>query len=247
MKLLLHACCGPCTIEPLRLLLADGHDITIAYANSNIQPRDEYEHRLAVLQKFAQDQGIEVVEGVYDVQSWRDATDPFAPEDPAHPDREVRANRCRACYALRLREAAAYAQANGFEALGTTLAVSPYQYSETVHEELVRATEEHGLVPVWQDYRPYYPQATRESRALGMYRQNYCGCLYSIAEAREERAEAKRKRAAEKARRDAELAPQREAAARAAAEKRAEKQAYAKKRAAQRAALKEYKRMHAHD
>ena len=65
MKLLLHACCGPCSLEPTRLLKAAGHDITIYYANSNIAPREEYEHRLATLEKWARDEGIPVIEGPY--------------------------------------------------------------------------------------------------------------------------------------------------------------------------------------
>lgn len=70
MKLLLHACCCPCTLEPLRLLLEEGHDIAIAYMNSNIHPAEEYEHRRAVLLDFAREQGLEVIEGVYDPQAW---------------------------------------------------------------------------------------------------------------------------------------------------------------------------------
>ena len=70
MKLLLHACCGPCSLEPTRLLKAAGHDITIYYANSNIHPAEEYEHRLATLRAWAADAGFEVREGPYDPATW---------------------------------------------------------------------------------------------------------------------------------------------------------------------------------
>ena len=70
MKLLLHACCGPCSLEPTRLLKAAGHDITIYYANSNIHPAEEYEHRLATLLAWAADAGFEVLEGPYDPATW---------------------------------------------------------------------------------------------------------------------------------------------------------------------------------
>lgn len=63
MKLLLHACCGPCSLEPVRLLQAAGHDIAIYYANSNIAPREEYAHRLATLEDWAKSEGIPVIEG----------------------------------------------------------------------------------------------------------------------------------------------------------------------------------------
>ena len=238
MRLLLHACCGPCTLEPLRLLLEEGHDIAIAYMNSNIHPRAEYEHRRDTLLAFAREQDIEVVEGVYDPQAWARATAEFA----ADPD--MRPWRCRACYRLRLDEACDYALAREFEGVATTLTVSPYQYTETIAEELAAACALRGLEPVFRDFREQYPQATRRSKALGMYRQNYCGCSYSKVEAAEERLAAKEARAAAKAARDAELAPQRAAQAAERAAKRAEKQAYASKRAAQKAALKAYKRQH---
>ena len=177
MKLLLHACCCPCTLEPLRLLLEEGHDIAIAYMNSNIHPAEEYEHRRAVLLDFAREQGLEVIEGVYDPQAWSRAAGVFGTDPDQRPDR------CRACYRLRLGEACAYAAANGFEGVATTLTVSPYQYTETIREELERACEPHGLAAVFRDYREQYPEATRRSKAMGMYRQNYCGCVFSKIDA----------------------------------------------------------------
>ena len=70
MKVLLHACCGPCSIEPARLLLEQGHDITIAYLNSNIDDSHEYKKRLDTLLAWADNEGIEVVEGIYDPKQW---------------------------------------------------------------------------------------------------------------------------------------------------------------------------------
>ena len=72
MKLLLHACCGPCSLEPVRLLQAAGHDIAIYYANSNIAPREEYAHRLATLEDWAKSEGIPVIEGPYDPATWEE-------------------------------------------------------------------------------------------------------------------------------------------------------------------------------
>lgn len=89
-----------------------------------------------------------------------------------------RPRRCRACYALRLAEACRVAQERGFEFVGTTLAVSPYQLFETCNDVLERLAAARGLTPVIRDFRPYYPEATRRSRELGMYRQNYCGCRF---------------------------------------------------------------------
>ena len=72
MKLLLHVCCGPCSLEPVRLLQAAGHDIAIYYANSNIAPREEYAHRLATLEDWAKSEGIPVIEGPYDPATWEE-------------------------------------------------------------------------------------------------------------------------------------------------------------------------------
>ena len=195
MKLLLHACCGPCSLEPVRLLQEAGHDITICFANANIQPREEYDLRLDTLRAWANEEGIPVVDLPYDLEGWRTTAGAV---DAAGGPRE---DRCRACYAQRLEAAAVWGAEHDFEALSTTLAVSPYQLSEVCHEELEAAAARHGLACIWEDFRPYYPTATTRSRDLGMYRQNYCGCLYSKAEADAERAERKAERAALKKRR----------------------------------------------
>ena len=232
MKLLLHACCGPCSLEPVRLLKEQGHDITIGYMNSNIHPREEYDHRLQTLLAWAREEDILVVEGAYDPTDWAKAVGPASTWGENH------INRCRACYRMRLEAAADYAVDNGYEAISTTLAVSPYQFTEVIHEELESVAATHGLAVVFEDFRPYYPEATRRSRALGMYRQNFCGCAPSNAEAAAEREEFKRRRAEERARREAELAPQRAAEAAKRERRKAERAAYDAKQHAKKLARK---------
>ena len=252
-------------MEPVRILREEGIEPVIFYANSNIHPAEEYAHRLSTLREWAADEGVDVVEGVYDADAWEAtagrigdvAAEKFgvitgeegdwasdrnsgtgeaghAPNDA----RRAREARCRACYRLRFEEAARYAREHGFDTLGTTLSVSPYQYTTIIREELERAAASEGLAAHFEDYRPFYDEATRRSREGGMYRQNYCGCRFSDEEAaaeREERREARR------------IARQAEAAAHAkerAAEEaerarnRAEKQAYANKQARKRAILR---------
>lgn len=228
MKLLLHACCGPCSLEPVRLLQEQGHDITIAFANANIQPRDEYDRRLDVLRTWAETEHLPVVDLPYIEADWR--RDVGMLEEQGAP----RAQRCRACYRLRLEQAACYAAEQGYEALSTTLAVSPYQFFESCHEELQAACKRHGLACIWQDFRPYYPTGTQRSRALGMYRQNYCGCLYSKAEAHAERTARKTQQAAKAAQHEADLAKQRQARAKRQTAIHQEKQ---RRRALKHAAL----------
>lgn len=193
MKLLLHACCGPCSLEPVRLLEEAGHSLTLAYCNSNIHPAEEYQHRRDTLIAWAHDAGLPVIEGVYDAVAWEDTAGAIA----ALPD-STRADRCRACYRLRFEEAARFAAENDYEGICTTLTVSPYQFTSIIEEELTRAAEKHGVAVVFEDFRAFYPEATNRSRALGMYRQNYCGCRLSDLEAAAEREERKRARKAAK-------------------------------------------------
>ena len=228
MKTLLHACCGPCSLEPVRLLKERGHELTIGYMNSNIHPESEYAHRLQTLLDWARGEGIPVVEGAYEPSAWKDAVG--APDTWG----ENHIERCRACYRMRLEAAAQYAADNGYEALSTTLAVSPYQFGDVIHEELRRACALHGLKAHYEDYRPYYDEATRISRELGMYRQNYCGCRYSIKEGEATRAFVKQRRREIKAAK----AAMRQAEEAARAKKAAEKRAYAEAQKRKRAALK---------
>lgn len=181
--LLLHACCGPCSLEPLRLLREEGFEPTICWTNPNIQPLEEHELRLRTLQTWAREVAqVEVVVAGDDRQRWEQAVAPHGFD---------RAARCRACYALRLAEACRTARDLGFTHISTTLAVSPYQLFDVCHEVLERLAPSYGLAVVWRDFRDWYPQATTRSRELGMYRQNYCGCRFSAAEATIERHKAR--------------------------------------------------------
>lgn len=193
--LLLHACCGPCSLEPLRLLREEGFEPTICWTNPNIQPLAEHDLRLHTLLDWARDVArVDVVVAGDDRDRWEQAVAPFG------FDREAR---CRACYALRLAETCRKARELGFEYVSTTLVVSPYQLFDVCHDVLERLAAANELKVVWRDFRSWYPQATTRSRELGMYRQNYCGCRFSAAEATIERHEARdaRKAAKEAARR----------------------------------------------
>ncbi|WP_251179167.1 epoxyqueuosine reductase QueH [Adlercreutzia agrestimuris] len=232
MKLLLHACCGPCSLEPVRKLQEAGHDLTIYYANSNIAPADEYERRREVLCSWADEQRLPVIEGSYEPAAWEAAVH----DAVCSRNRE---ERCRACYRLRFRQSAAYAASHGFEALGTTLSVSPYQYTDIIKEELEAAAKEAHLTPLFEDYRPFYDEATRRSKALGMYRQNWCGCRISAAEAAAEREERKAARAAARAAHAAEHAAERAEEQAAQMARKAQRAAYDKKQQRKREILKQ--------
>ena len=173
----------------LRLLREEGFEPTICWTNPNIQPHDEWQRRLDELRRWCADGDIELIEAGEDRERWEAGVAPLGAD---------RARRCRACYALRLAEACRVAQERGFEFVGTTLAVSPYQLFETCNDVLERLAAARGLTPVVRDFRPYYPEATRRSRELGMYRQNYCGCRFSAVEAAMDRARIRDERKAAK-------------------------------------------------
>lgn len=189
-RLLLHACCGPCSLEPVRLYTQEGWDITLDYENPNIHPSDEYEKRAQTIREWAASEGVAIIEGAYDPDTWEQRVGCFG------PDRE---SRCRACYRLRFERAAQIAAEGGYDAIGTTLSVSPYQFTDVIAEELRRAADAVGIPSAFRDFRENYHEATNRSRALGMYRQRYCGCRLSIAEAEADRAARKAARKAAKA------------------------------------------------
>lgn len=263
MKLLLHACCGPCSLEPLRLLRVANHNVTIFYANSNIAPQDEYLKRLDTLRTWADDVQVEVIEAAYEPEKWEMSagrigdralaqarrrlceadgqtnTPEISDENVAiSVDPQLRMARCRICYRLRLEQTAAFAAANGFDGIATTLAVSPYQYVDVIHEELLRAASRANVSTVFQDWQAYYRETSRKSREAGMYHQNWCGCRISALEAAAEREAHKRARRQEREANRQANAAKREAEEEMRAAKRTKQQAYDKKQAHKRAILK---------
>lgn len=229
----LHACCGPCSIDVVRDLRARGIEPHLYYANSNIAPAAEYAHRLQTIKEWASAENVDFVEGDYDPADWQARVDAVWRAGGDIPREE----RCRVCYRQRFEAAAEWARDAGFDALGTTLTISPYQFTGIIKEELARACEKVGIKSAFEDYSGLYPASRIDAREAGMYMQNYCGCAYSDAEARAERAAAKivrEKKRAEKAAANA-------AAAAEVKAKKEEMQAYREKRARQKELLRRFK------
>ena len=201
VPLALHACCGPCSLEPVASLRDEGFEPVILWDNPNIQPVAEHDLRLATLLTWADIAGIAVVRcergagsGVNSALTPAEGRERW--ERVVAPHGFDRVPRCRACYTIRLDAACRVARELGFSHVSTTLAVSPYQLFEDCTEILERLAAANGLMPIVRDWRPLYPKATTESRELGMYRQNYCGCRFSAAEATIERHERRDERKA---------------------------------------------------
>lgn len=172
-SMLLHVCCGPCTAFPLQFLrrLPENFSITGYYFNPNIHPYKEFLRRRDALQTFAQRSELDlVIDENYTLENFlRAALD--APDD-----------RCRMCYELRLREAARYAKSHGFDCFSTTLLVSPYQKHDVIRQTGQQAAEEEGVPFNYYDFRPGWQEGVRISREMELYRQPYCGCIFSEKE-----------------------------------------------------------------
>ena len=211
-RLLLHACCGPCSSAVLERL-ADHFKITIFYYNPNIHPAAEYERRLEELAFFlnrrqdkhrteTSDSTIDLVRADYNIGDFFAAVN--IEEFPERAQESERGERCFACYRLRMKKAALYALENGFDYFTTTLSISPHKDSEKINEigaaleqELKAScasphetpnTFEASLgqisaVPryLYADFKKQngYKRSLEISAEYGLYRQDYCGCLYS--------------------------------------------------------------------
>ena len=171
MKLLLHICCAPCTIYPLQTLRNQGFQITGYFYNPNIHPFREYETRKDTLKEYARTGKLEIFyDDQYDLEFFLNQTRPWGPE------------RCRICYDLRLEATARQAKAQGFDAFSTTLLYSRYQKHDWI-KEVGRKTEERLEIPFYyQDFRPGWFEGVQKSKELGLYRQPYCGCIFSEKE-----------------------------------------------------------------
>ncbi|MCL2756985.1 MAG: epoxyqueuosine reductase QueH [Coriobacteriia bacterium] len=204
-KLLLHTCCGPCSLLPLEILAQEGYSLTTAFVNPNLSPYDEFQRRFQAFELAANAAGAGILVWPYDAKEWEDSVGicggpyPLIKGDPYYEcNLESKRARCRPCYRLRFERAAYLAKTMCIDRLSTTLTISPYQFTDIIFEELKVAAEQSGLHAVCIDFREHYPESVRRSKQLGMYRQNYCGCRFSQEEARLEREAFKQKRTAKR-------------------------------------------------
>lgn len=183
-RLLLHACCGPCSTHCVRELRASGVEPVLFYSNSNIDTEEEFGRRLAALRAFAEAEGVEVLADGYDPASWERAVAGLE----AEPEGGAR---CDRCFRHNLGRAAAKAAELGFEAFSTTLTVSPHKSSPRVFAagREAAATRPGGPAFEERDFKKKggFLDSVLLAKAYGLYRQDYCGCRFSRA-ARDARA-----------------------------------------------------------
>lgn len=168
MKLLLHICCANCAIYPVKTLRARGVEVTGYFFNHNIHPYGEFRRRLDTARQYAD--AVELPLIVNDSY----ALDEFLANVAATP-----AGRCPYCYQSRLEEAARFAAAHGFAAFSSSLLYSRYQQHDLICASGAAIGQRYGIDFLYEDFRTGWQEGIVASKALGLYRQQYCGCIYS--------------------------------------------------------------------
>jgi len=173
-KLLLHVCCAPCSIYVINQLL-DEFDLTVYFYNPNIFPEEEYLQRLAEVKEFCRRKKIVYIEENYQPQNWLKFIKGYEQE----PEKGFR---CDLCISLRLDKTAEYAKANGYSWFSTTLTMGRQKNSLQVLG-IGRKVESKYRIKFWdQDFKKKFGTQISDWLAvkLGLYRQEYCGCVFSM-------------------------------------------------------------------
>ena len=177
-SLLLHSCCGPCSSYVMEYL-AQYFDITIFYYNPNISPAAEFQFRAEEQQRLIHEMGLGVKFqlGTYEPER-------FFALAKGHEAEPEGGERCFRCYELRLREAAETAKSLGMDYFTTTLSISPLKNAEKLNEIGDALAEEYGVAYLNSDFKKKngYKRSVELSEQYGMYRQYYCGCVFSKRE-----------------------------------------------------------------
>ena len=175
--LLLHACCAPCSSAVLERL-GNIFKITILYYNPNITDKEEYDKRLEEIHKFIEKfetkYKIDIIDGRYDKNEFFEMAQGLENE----PEK---GKRCYKCYNLRLEETAKIAKEKNFDYFTTTLSLSPYKNSNWINEIGENLKDKYKVEYLYSDFKKKngYKRSIELSKEYNLYRQNYCGCIYS--------------------------------------------------------------------
>lgn len=173
-KLLLHICCGPCSTAVVERLI-DDYDITGYFYNPNIHPEEEYCRRLEAAQMALNRFGIPFVEGRYNPDAFFEAVKGLEHE----PENGLR---CPVCYRMRLAATAEYAARNSFDRIASTLTLGPQKKATVINPIGIEAAQSAGVKFIEGDWkkRDGFKRSLELSHEMGMYRQHYCGCVFSV-------------------------------------------------------------------
>lgn len=177
--LLLHSCCAPCSSYVLEYL-TQYFDITVFYYNPNISPKEEYLHRVEEQKRLIGEMcpSVKFIEGKYDPESFLEISKGLEKE----PERGLR---CHKCYRLRLEESAKTAKDNHLDYFTTTLSISPQKDSAVLNKIGRELSEKYAISYLYSDFKKKngYKRSIELSAEFHLYRQNFCGCAFSRAEA----------------------------------------------------------------
>lgn len=168
-KLLLHVCCAPCATAVIEDLKYE-YDITMYYYNPNIMPFAEYNKRLDEVKKLSARVGIKLIEGDHDIFLWSELTQGLEKEPEG-------GKRCDVCFRMRLKETFYKMRNKGFDMFATTLSISHHKNSQIINLIGESISKEHFLS---KDFSKLYNRSIELSKQHQFYRQNYCGCVYSM-------------------------------------------------------------------
>ena len=171
MAVLLHICCGPCAIFPLEFMKGEGIKVQGYFYNPNIHPYREFRRRLEAVEQLASRMQLSVeYKREYGLRD-------YLRKIVFHEE-----NRCGLCYEMRLHEAVAHAKKVKADAFTTTLLYSRYQSHELIRHKAEQLAEQNNIPFYYHDFREGWQQGIDMSREMGLYRQSYCGCIYSEQE-----------------------------------------------------------------
>lgn len=174
-RVLLHVCCGPCSIVPVQHLRAQGLAVTAFFMNPNIHPLAEYLRRREAMAQVADKLKLPVL---WDDQSWN--IEKWLSDVAGTQDKNPQ--RCTYCYSTRMAATCQAALANGFEAFSTSLLYSRYQAHADIQAQGQALAQKNALFFLYQDFRTKWQEGIDISKQWNIYRQPYCGCIYSEAE-----------------------------------------------------------------
>ena len=183
-ELLLHTCCAPCSSACIERL-SDRFKIIILYYNPNITDKDEYDKRLAEVKRFIKEipnkYGIDIIDAKYDPDSFFEISRGLEKE-------KERGKRCYKCYKLRLEETAKVAEENNIKYFATTLTLSPYKKADWINEIGEELNNKYNTTYLYSDFKKKngYKRSIELSKEYNLYRQDYCGCVYSLRDRIEE-------------------------------------------------------------
>ncbi|MEZ0329813.1 MAG: epoxyqueuosine reductase QueH [Dissulfuribacterales bacterium] len=179
MRLLLHICCGPCLLFPLKRLKDIGVSVTGFFYNPNIHPYMEYERRIEALKEVARLHDFSVIysEKGYGLRPWLQSV----------AENMNFGARCLRCYEMRLLETVTKAKDDGFTHFSSTLLYSRYQNHEAIYRIAQDLAQKTGVEFYYEDFREGWQEGQDVTRELGIYRQSYCGCIFSEEERYEKR------------------------------------------------------------